>query len=166
MNVIQILVGLGVLTLGRQLFWLFVGGIGFMLGLTLASQFFPDQSDTLALIIALIIGLIGAVLAILLQRVAVGIAGFIAGGLIVVSLAGVFGLEVGDLVWLPFLIGGIIGAILVAFLFDVALIGLSALAGAALIVQTLDLDPLIGLALFVVLCIVGIGVQAYMLQRD
>ncbi len=79
---------------------------------------------------------------------------------------GVVGLEVGDLVWLPFLIGGIIGAILVVFLFDVALIGLSALAGAALIVQTLDLDPLIGLALFVVLCIVGIGIQAYMLQRE
>lgn len=166
MNIIQILVGLGILTLGRQLFWLFVGGIGFMLGLTLASRFFPDQSDTLALIIALIIGLIGAVLAILLQRVAVGVAGFIAGGLIVVSLLGTFGLEVGDMVWLPFLIGGIIGAILVIFLFDVALIGLSSLAGAALIVQTLDLDPLIGLVLFVVLCIVGIGVQAYMLQRE
>jgi hypothetical protein len=166
MNIIQILIGLGVLTLGRQLFWLFVGGIGFMLGLTLASRFFPDQSDTLALIIALIIGLIGAVLAILLQRVAVGVAGFIAGGLIVVSVLGALGLEVGDIVWLPFLIGGIIGAILVIFLFDVALIGLSSLAGAALIVQTLDLDPLIGLALFVVLCIVGIGVQAYMLQRE
>ena len=35
--VARIIVGLGMLTLGRQLFWLFVGGVGFLFGINLAT---------------------------------------------------------------------------------------------------------------------------------
>ncbi len=54
--------------------------------------------------------------------------------------------------WLLFLIGGIIGAILVSALFDWALIILSAVAGATLIVQAFQFSSTINLLLFGVLC--------------
>ena len=57
--------GIGVLLLvfGRKLFWLFVG-VGFLWGFQIASQLLPANSQIAILAAALVLGLIGAVLAI------------------------------------------------------------------------------------------------------
>jgi hypothetical protein len=161
----RILVGIAVLTLGRKLFWLFVGAVGFVLGMSLATQFLGGQPDWVILLIALIAGLIGTLLALFLQRVAVGLAGFIAGGYITINLLAVLGWETGWIPWLSFVIGGVIGAVLVAALFDWALIILSSLTGATLIVQAIRVGSLLAALLFIVLLIVGVATQASLLKR-
>lgn len=166
MAILRILVGVIALTLGRKLFWFFVGAVGFVAGIALATQFLEGQSDWMILAIALGAGLLGALLAVLVQQVAISVAGFIGGGYIAINLLNVLGWETGGFAWLPFVIGGIIGVVLVWVLFDWALIVLSSLTGASLIVQATDFGSQITGLLFVVLLIVGIVIQAGLMRRD
>lgn len=57
------------------------------------------------------------------QRIAIGVVGFLAGALIAISLAGVLSVERGLWYWVAPVVGGLIGALLLATLFDWALIG-------------------------------------------
>jgi hypothetical protein len=165
-QIVSILVGIAVLLFGRNLFWLFVGAVGFVIGLSLAVQLLGDQPDWVILLAAIAGGVIGALIAVPLQKIAVMIAGFIIGGYVLIWLLMQIGFDFSQLAWLVFVIGGVIGAILVSLLFEVALIILSSLAGATLIVQSLNFDPQIATLLFVVLAIVGIVVQAQMQRRN
>ncbi len=160
MTIIPILLGLALLFLGRKLFWLFVAVVGFVVGTGLASQFLQGQSEAFILIIGLLGGIIGALLAIFLQRLAVAAAGFVAGGYLMVTVLGWLGMGSQGVTWLPFLIGGVIGALLVVVMFDWALIFLSALVGAELVVNGFSARPSISLILLVVLLVVGIVVQS------
>jgi hypothetical protein len=165
-QIISILVGIAVLTLGRKLFWLAVGVIGFILGLSLVVRYMSGQPDWAILITALVAGGIGALLAILVQKVAAGVAGFLLGGYIAVWLLQLFELNLNQWAWLFFIIGGIIGIILVLSLLELALIVLSSLAGAMLIVQATPFSPLITGLLFLSLLVVGIVIQARMLPEE
>lgn len=162
---LRVLIGLGVLSLGRQLFWLFVGGIGFMAGIELANRVVVSQSDAATLLIALATGMIGALLALLMQRLAIGAAGFFGGSLILMNLVRSLPLEVSsDL--LPFLLGGIIGALCTMFLFDWALIFLSVAAGAAFVVQSLSLERPQAYITFGLLALFGAALQSRQLMRQ
>jgi MFS family permease len=165
MAIPQIIAGILALTLGRKLFWLFVGVVGFVVGITLAPQFLPAEPAWLTLVIAIAIGLLGALLAVFVQTVAIALAGFIGGGYIALSLLSLAVGETSRLAWVAFVVGGILGVILVTALFDYALIILSSLVGAGLIVQAVDLRPLFAALLFVVLFVAGVGIQAGLWQR-
>ncbi|MCI0399644.1 MAG: hypothetical protein L0332_28880 [Chloroflexi bacterium] len=166
MEIVRALVGTAVLLLGRHLFWLFVAVAGFLLGWNAATEFLPaNQPDWVVILVAVVVGLIGAVLAVFLQAVAVGVAGFVVGGYILLGLLDFAGFEAGNLTWLAFLVGGIIGAVLVLAVFDWALIFLSSLIGANLIVETLALESPLRIVVFLVLVLVGIAVQAATLRR-
>jgi uncharacterized membrane protein YsdA (DUF1294 family) len=166
MPVVRILVGVALFTLGRRLYWLFVAGVGFVVAMALATRLLQNQPEWVILILALVAGVIGALLAVFLQRVAVGIAGFLAGGYLVLSLIEIFGLRPGELSWIPFLIGGILGAILAAALFDWALILLSSLTGASLLAQSIPVEPSIRILLFLGALVLGILVQAGMMRGE
>ena len=163
MMLLRILVGIGLLIMGRRLFWLFVGLIGFVWGIHLASHFFLGQPEWMIIAVALMAGVLGALLALMLQWLAVGLAGFLAGAYIVVSLLHItgWGTRMG---WLPFLIGGVIGSILIMVLFDWALIILSSLAGAGFITGTFRIDHWVKTLLFIVLLIAGIVVQSGLMK--
>jgi hypothetical protein len=151
---------------GRQLFWLFVGAVGFMLALTVAHQFLIERPEWQVLIIGLTAGMLGALCALALERVAVTVAGCLAGGAITVHVLHVTGFDGGQLIWLFILAGGVLGALVVAKLFDWALIVLSSGVGAALVadcVSTHRVDPAL---LFIVLLAVGIVTQARRLPFD
>src|SRR3972149_6375751 len=107
MNIILALLGAALLAFGRKLFWLLVAVIGFMVGFYLAGQFLGDQSGWLILVIALVAGGLGAVLALFLQKIALGLAGFLGGGYLTLQLMAIFGWGNGEFSWLPFLLGGI-----------------------------------------------------------
>jgi len=85
--VINLILGVALLVAGRKLFWLFVGAAGFVTGIQLATWFWQGP-ELLAIVIGLVVGVIFALLAIFLQGVAIGIAGFLAGGYILTVLAG------------------------------------------------------------------------------
>lgn len=150
------LIGILLLTLGRRLFWLFVGCIGFVVGLQMASVYWGAQPGWFVWTIALGFGLIGALLAVFFQTLAIGIGGFAAGSTITALLMIELGVAWGPMISL---IGGIIGVVLLYVLFDWALIGLSTVAGAVVIVQALDWHPRIEMVLFVALIIAGILFQ-------
>ena len=166
-TLLRVLIGAGLLTLGRQMFWLFVGGVGFVFGINFAKRALTDADDLTIVIAGLTIGVIGAVLALVLQRVAVNIAGFFAGGVLAVNLTQTLELAVGrgNLLFV-FLAGAIIGFILVTVLFDWALILLSAVTGTAVILQTFDLARPLTLFLYVLLTAVGITIQARRMKKD
>src|SRR5204863_163981 len=78
--IISVIVGVAILFFGRKLFWLFVAALGFAVGLEIAAYFMKEPPQWMTLVVALGCGVIGALLAILLQKIAIAIAGFIGGG--------------------------------------------------------------------------------------
>jgi len=165
LSIISMILGGALLVAGRKLFWLFVGAAGFVAGLQLATQFWQGP-ELLAIVVGLVVGVIFALLAIFLQGAAIGVAGFLAGGYILTVLADMVGLNQGAFSWIVYVIGGIIGLLLVIFLFDWALITLSSLAGASLVTQALLIPSGIASVVFLALVIVGIVIQGSMLQRE
>ena len=163
-GLVSVLIGIALLVAGRRLFWLFVGGLGFITGLQLASLV-PQMSDAAALIIGLILGVIFALLAVFLQRISVAIAGFLAGGFILTTLLGRLGVGNDVFPWALYIIGGMIGVVLVMLLFDWALIPFSSIAGAALILQAFSADTLAGGLIFFLLVVTGIVIQGFLVTQ-
>ena len=166
MNVLRVLIGTVVLILGRKLYWLFVAAVGFVLGMVLAPRFLSGASQWVILVIALVAGLLGALLAVFLQQAAVAVAGLIGGGYAGFVLAGIIGWDAGRFTWVPILIGGILGVVLAVALLEWALIIISSLTGAGLIVETTHLRPPVAGPLFVALLVVGIAIQAGLMRRE
>jgi hypothetical protein len=75
------------------------------------------------------------------------------------------GLEGTGWMWLALVGGGIAGAILVLFVFDWALIVLSSLTGAMMIIQAAGLTLPMNILLFLVLLSIGIAMQALIQDR-
>ena len=160
MNWLIVIIGMLLLFLGRRLFWLFVACVGFASGYHFAQQVWAVHSPVLLLILSIAVGGLGAIIAIFFQKAAIVIAGFAAGGYIGLSLFyQIAGLSV-QMAWLPYIIGGIVGAIILFFVFDWALIFLSSLTGTTLIVQMVAFNPRVEIALFIVLIIAGMAFQA------
>ncbi len=159
----RILAGGLLLVLGRRLFWFYVAVLGFAAGLTLASRVFHVQPEWMQLVIGIMFGIVGAILAFFFQEIAIVVAGFLAGASIALTLmAGLTGNPNagGEVVtWVAFILGGVAGAALAAMLFDWALIILSSLAGALLITEGLQQTGPIGWLIAGGLFILGIIIQ-------
>lgn len=162
---LSVLLGAAILFFGRQLFWLFVAAVGFAAGLEITPHLMQNPPTWLALAVALLLGLVGAVLALILQKIAVAVVGFVAGGRLTMAIAAGFSAEYAQHYVLPFIIGGIIGAIFLLVLFDWALIVFSSVEGAHLIGSAIQLPATGATVLFVVLIVLGIIVQASMMRR-
>jgi len=74
-----IVLGLVLLVFGQKLFWLFVSIVGFLFGMGFAGLVFPDQAQWVPILFALGAGFLGALLAVVAQRVAFAFAGFYGG---------------------------------------------------------------------------------------
>jgi len=163
--ILTLLIGGALLLIGRCLFWLCVAATGLVVGMMVAPSI-GVQSEVLRVIVVVALGILGALAAIVLPRVAVGAAGFLAGGQIAVAILHSMGLATDRASWLPFLVAGVVGAVLVAALFDWALILLSTMLGATLVVQQIPVDPALQAFLFVGLVITGVLTQAHQLRRS
>ncbi len=155
-------IGLGaaLLIAGRRLFWLFIGAIGFFAAMRLASQILGEAYHDWVLIGSLVAGVLGAMLAIFVQKAVVSLGGAIAGAYLLdlffrssLTTYPAYG-------WL-FLIGAaVLGALLMAMVFEWALIFLSSLAGAQLISQTAPLPPRWIGGVSLLLLVLGILIQS------
>ena len=165
MTILSILLGLILLAFGHKLFWLLVGALGFVAGMTIATRYFHNYPDS-HLLIAFAVAAVGALLAIFLQKVAVGVAGFVGGGYLALTLAERFGwAAAASTPWLPFVIGGVLGALLAGMVFKWALIVLTSVAGAVFIVQPFNLGGDTMLIAIGLLSIGGIAFQAGALTK-
>lgn len=165
MVLVKLFLGIALLATGRRLFWLFLGGLGFFFGFDFAERAFHGQPHTTLLLIALLGGVMGALLAVFLQKLAIVAGGFVAGGYLLVGMLQEFGLGTGHYPWLLFLAGGIIGAVLMSVLFGWTLIILSSAIGSLLILQALHPGPHLTRPLFVVLLASGIVIQYGLVGR-
>jgi hypothetical protein len=163
--IVGALIGLVILFFGRKLFWLCVAAVGFAAGVELAPLIVREPTTLTALSFALVLGFLGALLAMFLQKIAIAVVGFVAGGKLANAIAATFFLHYAQHTGVIFLIGGIVGALLLLSLFDLALIFISSIIGAYLIEGVVPLPPT-GLAfLFVFLVILGVLVQAVSFRR-
>ena len=165
--IVGALIGIVILLFGRKLFWLCVAAVGFAAGVEIAPHLVHEPSPLLALTVAIILGIIGALLALFLQKIAIAVLGFLAGGKLAGAIASAFFVHYGQHSTIIFLVGGIVGAILLLVLFDWALIVVSSLIGAHLIVfqGAITLPSSGATILFLGLAVVGIIVQAASLRR-
>jgi Domain of unknown function (DUF4203) len=164
--IVGALIGVVILFFGRKLFWLCVAAIGFAAGMEIAPHLVNEPSPLLALTVALVLGLIGALLALFLQKIAIAVLGFLAGGKLAGAIAAAFFVQYAQYSTVIFVVGGIIGAILLLVLFDWALIVVSSLIGAHLIQSTIALPPSGSTIVFIGLVVLGILVQATSLRRS
>src|SRR5205814_2863212 len=88
--IVGALIGILILFFGRKLFWLCVAAIGFAAGVEIAPHLVHEPSPVLALTIAVGLGFIGALLALFLQKIAIAVAGFFAGGKLAVAIGAAF----------------------------------------------------------------------------
>jgi hypothetical protein len=165
MTFLRILFGLLMLAAGRNLFWLFLGGTGFLLGFDLAKRLLHGQPQGVIFVTALVAGVACALLAVLLQKFAIIFAGFIAGGYLLPALLKEFAVSTGHYYWLLFIVGGIVGALLMKVFFNWALIVLSSVFGSSLVVETVHFGPQLRKVFFVFLLLLGIIIQAGMTRR-
>ncbi len=163
---LSLLIGIALLFFGRRLFWLFVAALGFAIGLQLAPYFMQNPPPWVSLAISLLLGLFGALLAFLLQKVAIGIAGFLVGGRLAVAIVAALMANHAQYYGVTFIVGGIVGALMLLALFDWALIVFSSIEGAQLIASSVHL-PATGTTILVVgLAIFGIVAQGVMFRRS
>jgi Domain of unknown function (DUF4203) len=166
MNIITLIVGFILLFAGRKLYWLFVAVVGFFTGYFLAGQIFPQTSTILQIIIGLVAGTLGAALLFFLHQLAIGIAGFLGGGLLAIQIVALSGQASPEFNWIPFIIGGVFGAVLVTVIFDWALIVLTSLGGAFLIIS--GFNSISGWSNLAILALFAIGIiiQANLLRGE
>jgi len=166
---LEIVLGGVLLVLGRKLFWLFVAGVGFAVGMFATPLLLPDAPQGVTIAVAVALAVLGALLAITMQKIAIGLVGFSAGGLIALWLLRALALDLGSIQWLVFIGGGILGALLLATLFDWGLILLSSLVGANLLVSgvggLMSLPENLLLIIFLVVFGLGVLIQARLLKR-
>ena len=163
--IVSILIGAVLLLCGRRLFWLFVAAIGFWIGFQITPTLVQHPPEWLTLVVAVVLGILGAVLALVLQKIAIAVAGFLVGGKIATAIMAAFVATHAHHTGIVFVVGGIVGALLLLVLFDWALIVFSAVAGAELILDHLHVPTRGATIIFVALVIVGIVVQAAMFSR-
>jgi hypothetical protein len=162
---LDVILGSGLLLAGRRLFWLLLGAIGFAVGVETARRFLHG-TDLLTLVAAIGLGIVFALLAVFIESIAIGLAGFVGGGYVLVTLSAMFGLHGRTADITAFIIGGFIGVALVVVLFDWALISISSLAGAAMVVGGLGLGPSIQGPAYLGLLLLGVLVQGFTLRRQ
>jgi hypothetical protein len=164
MNAALIAIGLVLLLAGRRLYWVFVGAAGFIIGAELSTLFLAGQPEALLVVIALLAGIVFAMLAFFFQRLAVIIVGFLSGGYLGAYLLPMLNINLGSINWVVVLVCAIIGAMLMTLLFDWALMVLSSLIGALLLVQAVNFTAWLQIIILLALTILGLLVQAQSLS--
>ena len=138
MEIVRGVIGVIILFFGRELNFLFAGGMAALIGFRLAPTL-PDSLPSWAEY-ALIIGIavIAAVLVLINERAGYFISGFCAGGYLMMEY-----FEPGVLTFpiVPFIVGALIGALIIGVFTEWALIAISSVIGAIYSTTLFKLSP-------------------------
>lgn len=159
MHIYNMIAGVILLLFGRKLFWLFLGIAGFLIGMKIAPMLFGDEPRWIQLSIAVGTGCLGAIVAILAQRLAFALGGFFAGMYLALGVGHFFALADANTMLLIALCGGIIGAIIATLIMDTAITILVCLVGAGAIVGELQLSQAMHILIFLLLAGAGFVFQ-------
>ncbi len=152
-----VIVGIVLLLFGRKMFWFLIAALGFYAGIVLSREMLHLGNDWHAILIGALCGIAGVFLVTAVQKIAVGLFGFFAGAFLVTTFALSYHME---LHWWWIVIGGILGAVIVGKLFQIALILLSSLLGSYAVLREISTTPdPFQSPLFYVLALIGLAVQ-------
>lgn len=162
---VQIAIGVVLLLFGRRLFFLLLGAAGFLLGFSLASSGLPEAlgwtaSQEARLIVGLVAGVLGALLALLVQKAALVVAGVLLGAVAAWRALDLAGIDWGGVELVFVVAGAVLGAVLIRVLFVVVLIGVSAWIGTSLILPATGLEGTSAVLAGLFLLMIGVAVQA------
>lgn len=164
MNILTIrgIIGGVILFLGHELNFIFAAAMAALIGFRLTPLLppqWPSWSDAAFMVT---LAVIAAILTLLNERAGYFVSGFLAGGYLLVEY---FAPNLLTLPLLPFFIGGVIGALVLGFLTEWALIIVSAAIGASYVLNLFRLSPtaeiLVGAGLFIVGALVQVVAMQY-----
>ncbi len=162
-SILIMMAGATLLLFGRRLYWGVIAAAGFAAGSYIGHEVFPPEPKWLIIAAPVLVGIVAALLSIYLQKLALRLAGMIAGGFLGYTIAAALIAKPWPLLGL--ILGCVIGFWSVMILFDWALIMLSSLSGTALIVQRVPLEKEPQLILAAVLLFIGIAIQGAMQKK-
>lgn len=163
MMVSDIVLGCCLLFAGRKLFWLSVCVLGFITGMNYSPMFMPNADPLLVLVIAVFLGILGAVLATAFEWIAILFIGFLGGGYFMTNVVALFTPDPQLIGWLS-VAGGVLGVLVMALTFDVALVIISSLVGAILITKQFGMSDLVWGISFLFLFVIGLLIQSLSLE--
>lgn len=166
--IVQIVLGVVVLLMGRRLFWVFVAAGGFMFGWLVTPAIWEGMPLWARIVIGAVLGILLAVLARFATRAVVALGGFLIfgpGTVLAVERLGASLPRGSTNYWIVFVIGGVVGALLLGIFFNWALIILSSLAGAGATIAGIEYWAGTGRkwlewVLLIVLLGIGVAVQS------
>lgn len=164
-DILALALGVALLTFGRRLYWLALGGIGFFFGLWLGSVVLPESSGALELGLAFLAGIFGAFLAIQAQKMAVALGGFALGafsGFWLASeiLAPALRFDSQLWIWLIAAVAAVLGVTFASVLFEASLIFVSSFVGALLVASRSHLGSPQETWFFLLLICLGVMTQS------
>jgi hypothetical protein len=160
MQIVQGVIGAALLVFGRKGLALFLTALGAMAGVALAGMYLQHMSNGIMIAAMIIGGLAGFAIAFFIQTVGVFLAGILGGGYVGYALADYMGWLPQGFPWIPVIIFALVGIVLAHFLLKWALIILSAVVGAYLLVGAFQLSSSLATPIMIVLAAAGIWFQA------
>lgn len=149
--------GLVLLLFGRRLYALALGAAGFTFGWSLAPLL--DAGPELQLGAGVLLGVLAAMLAFFVQRLLLSVSGFLLGLFVSWWLVSAGGLHLGGLELVVVLLSGFLGAFLLQALFGAALVVMSSLVGASLLIEASGVAGPLAILGWFGLALVGILLQ-------
>jgi hypothetical protein len=163
MLIVRGVIGGILLFLGHELNFLFAGAMAALLSLRLLPLLPPQWPSWADYVFIIGIGVIAAVVVLLNERLGYFISGFLAGGFLLVEY---YAPNAQTVPWLPFVIGGIIGALVLGMFTDWALILVTAIIGASYLMNLFVLDPMLEILIGAGLFVVGALTQVIIMQQQ
>jgi hypothetical protein len=167
---ILVVAGLVLALVGRHVFWLAVGIVGFLVTSSLVAALLPDVDPLVQTVLAGVVGVAGAIVTLMSLRVVAAIAGALLLGIVGRAM---FVLYVSDTAWqwLAFALGAVLGWMLVRGLFDIGIIVTTALGGGWYVAVGLgatDVDLAAETTVWIGLgvALVGVAVQTGLWRRS
>ena len=163
MLIVRGVIGGILLFLGHELNFLFAGAMASLLSVRLTPLLPPQWPWWTDYVFVLGLGVIAAVAVLINERAGYFISGFLAGGLMLVEYYAPNSLTIP---WLPFLVGGIIGSLIIGIFTEWALILVTAAIGTASLLNLFVMDPTLEILIGAGLFIVGALTQVVIMQSQ
>jgi len=162
--ILTLVLGAVLLFLGMRLFWLFVGIMGFALGFVVGAAITESATSWVTVVAGLGAGVVFSLLAVVLQRPAAMVAGFLAAGGAAAAFLDYWWMTAPSWAsWTVLLLFGALGALAVWWTFVPAIIFITSFCGASAIVNALESrlawGGLVFFGIWLALVIAGLVVQ-------
>jgi hypothetical protein len=154
---VKTIIGGILLFLGRELNFLFAAGMGALIGLRLTSILPAQWPGYYDYIFIGLLALLAAMIAIINERAGYFVSGFLAGGYMFVEY---YYPETLTIPTLPFILGGVAGALIIGFLTEWAVLVISSLLGAYYVASYFPLELNMQILVTAGLFIIGALTQA------